>query len=118
MKFLGHSSYTELGFEDVVEGRQKFQHCLNQLSDTVVCKAYQAKMAAKICILNHLSLTQSEIYAQEKQVDFLCAIQGEDNKELSVTDEELDYIKGVLTDHSIAIEDHMAFKHTVYFSLH
>ncbi|KIJ16195.1 hypothetical protein PAXINDRAFT_11232 [Paxillus involutus ATCC 200175] len=55
-------------------------------------------MAAKICILNY----------------FLCAIQGEDNKELSATNKELDCIKGVLTDHGIAVEDHMAFKHTVY----
>ncbi|KIK74666.1 hypothetical protein PAXRUDRAFT_19646 [Paxillus rubicundulus Ve08.2h10] len=114
MKSLGCSSYTELGFEDVVEGRQKFQCGLNQLSDMVVRKAYEAKMATKICILDCLSLTQSEIYAQEKQVDFLHAIQGEANEELSATDEELDCIKGVLADRGIAVEDHMTFKHAVY----
>ncbi|KIK92886.1 hypothetical protein PAXRUDRAFT_146360 [Paxillus rubicundulus Ve08.2h10] len=114
MKSLGHSAYTELGFEDVVEGRQKFQHSFNQLSDMVVGKAYEAKMATKICILNCLSLMQSEIYAQEKQVDFLHAIQWEDNKKLSATDEELDFIKGVLADCGITAKDHMAFKHTVY----
>ncbi|KIK77103.1 hypothetical protein PAXRUDRAFT_167805 [Paxillus rubicundulus Ve08.2h10] len=117
MKSLGRSSYMELGFEDVVEvWRQKFQHGLNQLSDMVVHKAYEAKMATKICILNRLSLMQSEIYAQEKQVDFLCAIQGEVNEELSLsaTDEELNCIKGVLADRGITIKDHMAFKHTVY----
>ncbi|KIK80328.1 hypothetical protein PAXRUDRAFT_15847 [Paxillus rubicundulus Ve08.2h10] len=109
-KSLGCSSYMELGFEDIVEGREKFQCGLNQLSDMVVHKAYEAK----ICILDHLSLTQSETYAQEKQVDFLHAIQGEDNEELSAADEELDCIKGVLADYGITVKGHMAFKHTIY----
>ncbi|KIK78566.1 hypothetical protein PAXRUDRAFT_16801 [Paxillus rubicundulus Ve08.2h10] len=93
MRSLGRSSYTDLGYEDVVKGKAQFQRGLLLLSDEVMNKAYEAKMASKMCILDRLALTQSEICAMEKHSDFLCE---------------------ALTNCGISQEEHIALNHAAY----
>ena len=61
-----------------------------------------------------LSLARSEIHALEKQSDFLRAMQGGDNDELSAVDEELDCMKSELTERGVTLQDHIAFGHAIY----
>ncbi|KIK94714.1 hypothetical protein PAXRUDRAFT_142279 [Paxillus rubicundulus Ve08.2h10] len=114
MKCLGRSSSTDVGFEDVVKGKQKFKRGLLSLSDTVLHKAYVAKLASKNSILTRLSLTETEVDALEKQADLLRTIQAEDKEELSASKQELDSIKEVLIDHGLDPPEHVAYKHAVY----
>ncbi|KIK77379.1 hypothetical protein PAXRUDRAFT_17543 [Paxillus rubicundulus Ve08.2h10] len=114
MRSLECSSYTDLGYEDVMKGKAQFQRGLLLLSNEVMNKAYEAKMASKMCILDCLTLTQSEIHATEKHSDFLCAIQGEHTAELSATNKQLNWIKEALTNRGISHEEHIALNHAAY----
>ncbi|KIK79670.1 hypothetical protein PAXRUDRAFT_160741 [Paxillus rubicundulus Ve08.2h10] len=114
MRSLGHSLYTDLWYEDIVKGKEQFQCGLSLFSNEVMNKAYEAKMASNMCILNHLALMQSEIHAMEKCSDFLHVIQGEHMAELSATNKQLDWVKDVLTNYGVSHEEHIALNHTAY----
>ncbi|KIK76800.1 hypothetical protein PAXRUDRAFT_168734 [Paxillus rubicundulus Ve08.2h10] len=114
MKCLGCSSSTDVGFEDIVEGKKKFKCGLSSLSDIVICKAYFAKLASKNSILTCLYLTETEVDALEKQADFLHVIQAEDREELSTSNQELDSIKEVLINCGLNPQEHVVYKHAVY----
>ncbi|KAF9236426.1 hypothetical protein BU15DRAFT_77000 [Melanogaster broomeanus] len=111
MRSLGRSSHTDLGLDDVVEGRRKLRRGLSSMSDEVVTKAFAAKMASKRCILSRISVTLAEVDAMEKQRDFLQALEAEAN---DATKEELQSVKDVLGDHGVTLEDDIAFGHAVY----
>ncbi|KIK97543.1 hypothetical protein PAXRUDRAFT_136112, partial [Paxillus rubicundulus Ve08.2h10] len=111
---IGHSSYTDLGFEDIIEGRQKFMCGLSSMSNEVVSKAYAVKLASKKCIISCLSLTHAEIDAMEKQFDFMWALEEEANDKLSATDEELQSIKDVIDECGITLGDDIVFGHVIY----
>ncbi|KIK76431.1 hypothetical protein PAXRUDRAFT_18228 [Paxillus rubicundulus Ve08.2h10] len=100
--------------EHLQQGKEQFQHGLSLLSDEVMNKAYEAKMASNMCILDCLALMQSEICAMEKHLDFLHAIQGEHTAELSATNKQLDWIKEALTNHGVSHEEHIALNHAAY----
>jgi hypothetical protein len=80
----------------------------------MISKAYEAKLASKNCIIQRLSLAQLEIHALEKQSDFLQAMQGGHNDELSAVDDELNCMKSELTECGVTLQDHIAFGHAVY----
>ncbi|KIJ11239.1 hypothetical protein PAXINDRAFT_157366 [Paxillus involutus ATCC 200175] len=114
MRSLGHSSVTDIDFEDIVEGKHIFERGLSTLSPNVIKMAYRAQLATKQCILSRINTTLAELDATEKRSDFLRAVKEEHEKELSVVSEELQCVKDVVVGQGIDIDDHIAFSHAVY----
>lgn len=84
------------------------------LSPNVIQKAYQAKLAAKKCILSCINMTLLELDATEKCSDILWVVKEENEKELLVVSEELQCVKDVIVGQGINIDNQVAFSHAVY----
>ncbi|KAI9572220.1 hypothetical protein HD554DRAFT_2068032 [Boletus coccyginus] len=112
---LGDTSYTDLGFEDVIEGGQLFTRGLSHLSDTLLHKAYTSKVAFKKTILHRIALSQANLDALERRNEFFRGLEEEVTAERAMDDEELDCIRSVLGDRGIDETDlEIEYQHAVY----
>ncbi|KAN0091550.1 hypothetical protein V8E55_005116 [Tylopilus felleus] len=101
-KAMGDISFTDLNFEDIVEGHHKFTQGLTLMSDETICTTYTAKIAAKKCILIHITLAKVDVNALEKEAE----------DELAVYEED-DCIQVNMGGHGV-VEDDIEFYHAIY----
>ena len=112
-KSIGDTSFSDLGFEDVVEvnsfvnymcnsnvlfcqGKHKFMWGLSHFSNSVVQKAYVAKMEFRNSILRHIMLCQANINATASRMDLFHAMEQEAQDHLESADEEIKWVKEVM----------------------
>ncbi|KAN0088843.1 hypothetical protein V8E55_005900 [Tylopilus felleus] len=110
-KSIGDTSFSDLGFEDVVEGKHKFMRGLSHFSDSVVQKAYVAKMEFRNSILHRIMLCQANINATASRMDLFHAMEQEAQDHLKSADEEIKWVKEVMGVRGI---DDLAFHHATY----
>ncbi|KIM50450.1 hypothetical protein SCLCIDRAFT_145480 [Scleroderma citrinum Foug A] len=85
------------------------------MPDGVLFKAYQSKQADCDCVAHHVALTLAEIESTEQRKDYLSAIYGQHEGELSVTKAQLDILEELLDGRGLSdIEDDGGYHCTVY----
>ena len=126
---IGDTSYSDLGFEDVVDvssfvnsmhkykllcqGKRKFLRGLSHFSDSVIQKAYMAKMESRNSIVRRIMLCQANIDATASRMDLFNAMKQEAQSDLEGADEEIQWVKEVMGIRKIDTDD-LAFHHATY----